>query len=166
MYILQNIFFFNCQTNCKICELCFNYFLWTDWLPKNTYTKTHTQQKVVLYLRICLFLFSLLRQTDLLQIYSILWKFYSLFTGEGLVHCLYAGDINLSLYWSPGFCFVSFTTIIQRLYRAGKALPILFVWLFTPSCLWSGQGDTVASCNTRQSWVWIPSLLFTLLGEI
>ncbi|XP_032482310.1 sodium-coupled neutral amino acid transporter 9 isoform X5 [Phocoena sinus] len=39
--------------------------------------------------------------------------------GEGLVHCLYAGDINLFLYWSPGFCFISFTTIIQRLYRAG-----------------------------------------------
>lgn len=56
---------------------------------------------------------------------------YIFSTGEGFIHCLYAGDINLSLYWSPGFCFISFTTIIQRLYRAGKALYTLSVIVHT-----------------------------------
>lgn len=122
----------------------------------------HTEQKDKSYIYLSVLLFSLFRHTYLLKIYSTLWKFFSFFTGEGLVHCLYTGDINLFLYWSPGFCFISFTTIIQRLYRAGKALCTLSVWLFTPSYLQSKQCDTVAKYNTRQAWVWIQSLLFTV----
>ena len=111
-------------------------------------------------MEICIF--SWKAQPCLSSSYSSLWEFYSLFTGEGLVHCLYAGDINLSLYWSLGFCFISFTTIIQRLYRAGKALCTLSVWLFILSYLQGKQYDTVAMYTTRQAWVWIQSLLFTI----
>lgn len=53
---------------------------------------------------------------------------FCLFIGERPVHCLYAGDLDLSLYWFPGFCLISFTSIIQRLYWAGKAL-CTPVWL-------------------------------------